>query len=405
MSTTGRRTFPWDLARSAMDGCVEPMFRTFALVVAIQFFHCSVIEKSVIASSLAVGHILSLVYSSMSGLWFRRRSIQTFVPYVGIAGGALLGAMAPSGLLFALGILLVGACYSLRFPSLIAIYRENYRGIVRGQILGLATLTLTILSLVVNYTGGMWLDAHIKNFRILFVLVAAAAALGAFSALNIPCGIITTRRVDPPSAYIRVLKQHSVFGFVLASWFIFGIANLAMIPQQFEFLSGEQYGFNLSPGAIALLIGVVPLITQVFCTQLWARLFDRFSFITVRILMNAFWIAYMVFFFNTSSLSVVALASCCQGVGLAGGSIAWNLWVTKFADPEDTAKYMAIHTFLTGVRGLIGPYIAYVYVRGFSIQSASWIGAFLMLVSTVMLVPLRGQSTRRKNGSASTQTQ
>ena len=399
MSPIGRKTFPWDLARSAMDGCVEPMFRTFAMIVAIQFFHCSVIEKSIIASSWAVGLTLSLVYSSTSGLWFRRRSIQTFVPYVGIAIGALVAACALNGAWFAVGILLVGACHSLRFPSLTAIYRENYSGIVRGQVLGFTAVTLTLLALVVNYTGGMWLDVEIGNFRTLFILFVVTAGLGGFSVLHIPSRIAPTRKADPPSSYIRVLKEHPVFGFVLASWFIFGIGNLAMVPQQFEFLSQEQYGFKLSPGGIALLIGVVPEITRLLFIQIWARLFDRFNFIIVRILINLAWLAYMLLFFNTSSLWVVGLACCCRGVGFAGGSIAWNLWVTKFAEPEDTARYMAIHTFLTGVRGLIGPYVAYMYIGGFSIQSASWIGASLMLVSTLMLVPLRGQSTRKTNTS------
>ncbi|MFH1742092.1 MAG: MFS transporter [bacterium] len=397
MSATGRRTFPWDLVRSAMDGSVETMFRTFAMVIAIHYFQCSVIEKSVIASGLAVGLFLSPVYSSLSGLWLHRRTIQTFAPYLGIIVGALVAAFAPNGLWFALGILLASACHSVRFPSLIALYRENYKGVVRGQVLGLTVTLLTICGLLVTYGGGIWLDKDITSFRVFFVFFAIAAMIGGSSILKIPSGIVPVQRPDPPSTYIRVLKNHPMFAYVLASWFIFGFANLAMMPQQFELLSQEQYGFSLSPGTIALLIGLVPEITRLLFLQIWARIFDRFNIITIRIVINSVWLAYMILFFQTSSVWVIGLALCCRGVGFAGGSITWNLWVTKFADPEDTARYMSIHTFLTGVRGLIGPYVGYMLISAYSIRFVGWIAVAFILLATLMLIPLRRQSTVKRS--------
>lgn len=395
MSSTGRKTFPWDLVRSATDGCVEPIFRTFALVIAIQYFHCSVVEKSVIASAAPFGLLLSLAYASVSTVWFRRRTVQVFVPYMGIVLGTFIAAFAPSGTWFAVGILFVGLSHPLRFPSLTAIYRENYRGTVRGQVLGLTVTILVMLTLIVSYAGGEWIDLDIANYRHLFLLLGIIAAVGGCSVLKMPSRSVPHQRADPPSAYIRVLTEHPIFAYVLLSWFIFGAANLAMIPQTFELLSHEKHGFNLSPGAVAIVLGVVPELTRLLFIQIWARIFDRFHIITVRIVINMFWLVYMILFFQSGSLWVVCVGIACRGIGFAGGAITWNLWVTRFATPEETSKYMAIHTFMTGVRGVTAPYLAYLFVDAFSIRTAGWVAAGMVVLATVMLIPLRRYETQK----------
>ncbi len=210
-----------------------------------------------------------------------------------------------------------------------------------------------------------------------------------------PSGSVTHRRADPPSAYIRVLTEHPMFAYVLLSWFIFGAANLAMIPQTFELLSQKEYGFNLSPGAVAIVLGVVPELTRLLFIQIWARVFDRFHIITIRIVINLFWLLYMIFFFQSGSLWLICVAMACRGIGFAGGAITWNLWVTRFATPEETSKYMAVHTFMTGVRGVIAPYLAYLFVDAFSIRTAGWVAAAMILTATVMLIPLRRYETQK----------
>jgi len=396
MSSTGRKTLPWDLIRSALDGCVETTFRAFFMIVAIHYFDCSVIQKSLVASATAVGLILSLVYSSVSGVWFHRRTVQTFVPYVGIAVGACLAALAQDGSQFVLGVLLFGMSHSARFPSLTALYRDNYRGAVRGQVLGITTTILVICGLLVTFLGGKYLDIHLEHYRVLFLLFALAALIAGGAVLQMPSGTVQSRRLEPVGAYLRVLKEHPVFAYMLAYWFIFGLGNLAMEPQMFEMLSQEQYGFCLTPGQIAFLIGLVPEIARLLSLQAWAWIFDRLHIITVRILINACFLAYTILYFQASNLESVMLALILRGIGLAGGSITWSLWVTKFASPEDTARYMALHTFLTGIRGSLGPYIGYLVVGTLSLHTAGWIATGFIFFSTLMVVPLLKRDMQKK---------
>jgi len=63
------------------------------------------------------------------------------------------------------------------------------------------------------------------------------------------------------------------------------------------------------------------------------------------------------------------------------------LWVTKFAPPERVADYMSVHTFFTGVRGVLAPLVAFQLVACWSPQAISWLGAGMILAATLILVP------------------
>ena len=63
------------------------------------------------------------------------------------------------------------------------------------------------------------------------------------------------------------------------------------------------------------------------------------------------------------------------------------MWVTKFAPPGRVADYMSIHTFFTGVRGLIAPLVAFHLIARLPFHLVGWICAGLILIGTALLVP------------------
>jgi hypothetical protein len=46
-----------------------------------------------------------------------------------------------------------------------------------------------------------------------------------------------------------------------------------------------------------------------------------------------------------------------EGLALSGGAIAWNIGHLHFADDDKAELYMGIHVSLTGLRGLIAPFL------------------------------------------------
>jgi MFS family permease len=75
------------------------------------------------------------------------------------------------------------------------------------------------------------------------------------------------------------------------------------------------------------------------------------------------------------------------GVSGAGGDVAWSLWVTKMAPPERVADYMAVHTFFTGLRGIVAPTLAFYAAERFSIEGIGWVCAFLIVLANMVLWP------------------
>ena len=67
--------------------------------------------------------------------------------------------------------------------------------------------------------------------------------------------------------------------------------------------------------------------------------------------------------------------------------MAWSLWVTKFAPPGRVADYMSVHTFLTGVRGVMAPLFAFFAVNHLPLGVIASINSGLIVLATVLLVP------------------
>ena len=85
-----------------------------------------------------------------------------------------------------------------------------------------------------------------------------------------------------------------------------------------------------------------------------------------------------------------------QGLAFAGGSIAWMLWVTKIAPPEYTAEYMSIHTFTTGLRGVVAPALGF-YLLVTIGNSIAIFSAILITLASVVLIPeiMRSRKTNQ----------
>ena len=84
----------------------------------------------------------------------------------------------------------------------------------------------------------------------------------------------------------------------------------------------------------------------------------------------------------------IYIGSVGYGLAMAGGNVNWSLWVTKFAPPGQESDYMTVHSFMTGVRGLVAPFVGFYMLNLISIQSWATIGSLLVALSIVLLFPI-----------------
>jgi MFS family permease len=168
---------------------------------------------------------------------------------------------------------------------------------------------------------------------------------------------------------------------------LMGFANLMMLPLRVEYLANPKYGHQLTVANVALLTGVVPNLARLVMSPIWGHLFDHMNFFALRVTLNCGFAIGILTFFTSDSMAGMVIGAVVFGVSNAGGDVAWSLWVTKFAPPGRVADYMAVHTFLTGVRGVLAPLAAFLAVGTLTLGWLAGISAALIIAATLLLVP------------------
>ncbi len=118
------------------------------------------------------------------------------------------------------------------------------------------------------------------------------------------------------------------------------------------------------------------------------------NFFKLRVLVNITFMVGIVSFFTSSSWLGLMTGAIVYGFAGAGGEIAWSLWVTKIAPPENVAEYMAVHTFMTGIRGIVAPMVAFQLLHFISIGQVAIISLLLMIIASMLLFPKGNRALR-----------
>ena len=76
------------------------------------------------------------------------------------------------------------------------------------------------------------------------------------------------------------------------------------------------------------------------------------------------------------------------GFVTAGASLNWTLGPLAFGKPEQATAYTSIHTMLTGMRGIIAPWIGTYLVFAIGLYSTFVLAAAAMILSGILLFGL-----------------
>ncbi len=408
LSERARLTYHFDRLRAVPQGFIETAGTTFLLLIATRAFDADATTKSLIAASGNLGLLLSL--------WIVPLVARVALPtthaaaVVMVIGGAALFAAAavPTLPMLLIATLLSMSSANAIIPLITAAYQANYHPRERGRYVSRAFVIRVATTVLVGEGLGRLLDADISLFRVTLMLFGAACWASALFLYRIPSPVLAAA-ADPEtnsahrlgfvfSAFgaLRFIRTDRLLRWMLLSWMLMGFANLMMFPLRVEYLANPRYGLSLSPREVALYVLVIPGIVRLLLSPVWGVLFDRMNFFALRIILNLGFALGIGAFFTGSSAWGLVLGAVIFGAANAGGEIAWNLWVTRFAPPESVAEYMSVHTFLTGVRGVFAPVIGFQIVQLLDISGVAWLSAALIVVASLILIPeMRDQYNRR----------
>jgi hypothetical protein len=382
-------TYRFDLLRAPFYGILEAGWTTFALLIAIRYFEASESIKAFIVGAGPMGFLLTpltLYYAAQ--LKARPTSACAFVFVV--AAALLVGAtLVQSLLLFAAFIITSQMAMVQQGTLMLQVYAENYAPHERGRRVTTPLMIAAFTSIAFSLIGGRLLDADLSYYKIIFSIMILAALASAWTLSKIPSQPLSTEHVGNPWQSFSLIWKDRFFGYLLGSWMLLGLGNLIAMPIRVEYLANPQYGINADNTTIAFLLLVVPSIARILSMKMWGHFFDKMHFVSMRNLLNVFFLISLPLFFFSRNIIALTLAMTCVGIAMGGGKIFWGLWVTKIAPPQKASSYMSIHMALTGFRGTLAPFIGYWILSRSEPAHVATVGTGLIAISIVLFELVR----------------
>lgn len=281
-----------------------------------------------------------------------------FVPFNAFGAWAMV-ALVVLGWVFWSGVITIRT----------TVWRKNYPDADRAKIAGRLATVQVLMMAAVGFGFGRLLDVSVESMRIVFPILGAMGIVGAviYSRVRLrgqrrlmraELGSEAHRRprVNPVSV-LQVLGNDGSYAAYMACMMCLGFGNLMNIPV-LALVLADQFDANYEVSL--LLTVVIPSLVIPIAIPLWAKFLDRVHVITFRAVHSwVFVTAAMLYLIaiQTHMLPLMFVASVTLGVGFGGGMLAWNLGHQHFAPPNRDAEYMSTHVMLTGLRGMVGPFL------------------------------------------------
>lgn len=393
-----QRTYYWERVRSLFVGVIEVVWQpgaAVALLVAIRYYDGGVLHKGLISGANPMGFLLTPLTLSL----FARSRLpitRLMAGLYALTGLTLLATPFSWNLLsFIIPVSLGTMVMAQYLPMNTEMYGTHFTTGQRGHRMSTVFIIGGATGAATQFLTGVLLDADLELFRGFMVAAAICCFASAYCLLRIPSRPLNPEHVGHPWKNIGLVWRDRLFGWLLGSWMLLGIGNLMTLPLRVEYMADPRFGIDASNRDILLVTGAVPLIFRLFATRGLGKLFDRWNLVTLRMFLNSLFALSMLFFFNTKNVWVMGASMALLGTAMAGGRIAWTLWVTKLAPPGKTSAYMSVHMVCTGLRGSIAPFLGFALIERFSILQVSLAGVGLTLLSTLMFLPAHKHMTRR----------
>jgi MFS family permease len=380
-----RQTFFWDRFRGTSQGILETGYMGLTLVIAIEVFDASNDVKSLIAAANPMGLMLTPL-TLVLFTWLKRPANRIASNLLLAAGVCLAAAAFSQSLTPYLVFLILSAVLGTQaIPLMAHIYAENYPPNKRGAYLSISFMFSVAATFFFSALFGKLMDVDISYYSLVLGVLALACLLSGFSVSRMPSSPIHKESTQNPLRNLSYAFTDWKFGIMLFSWMFVGLGNLMVMPLRIEYLLKPEYGIAASISMVTWLTLGLPAICRFVSARFWGRLFDSIDFMVLRMIINALQMFSIVIFFSTKNYWVLGFATALNGIGMGGGNLSWNLWVTKFATRERTAAYMSVHTFLTGVRGFAAPFLGFYLLARWGSKITGGIGSTMILISIVMV--------------------
>jgi MFS family permease len=394
-----RQWFPSDLWRTFRYHCPYALSKApvlagigLASFIAVKSLGASGWLVALLASSGPLGNLLG-------GVWGGRVAAGRKTDYVLAAEtlsnlALLLVFFARSALSFSLLIALAQLARSPVTSALTSIWRANYPGTLRNRILGWIEQRVLLIAAGLSVLLGNLLEIDPFAYRWVFPLMGILSQIGClwFRGLT-----VHDHHVGRPTPVLRgwsVLLKRPEFARYELNFFLHGTANLMVIASLPLFLE-QQLNFDYRQASFVLVLA--PNLLGMAFMGFWGRLLDRQNPLVVRLWLNCIWLISPLLLAHAHGFLEVAVARAAQGLILGGVLLVWRLGVNYYAHCDEVAVYMGVHQALTGLRGVIAPYLGIALGQAIGYR-VTFLVAFILGVLATIVIGIEIILEKKKRG-------
>lgn len=395
-----RRNYLIEVRHLLLWGVFAGMFEgSVSSIVVAKTFNGGPWLITLVMASPMFANLLGLVWGTVAT---GRRKLPLFMMLSGgtvlMIGSVALAPLRPiGGWIFAgqiiLARVLLSGCMTVRS----GLWKHNYPASLRGRIAARLQLVRFSLAIATVTCVSVLFDLNPQIYTVVYPVAAliGALAVALLGRMHVRGEAAMLKRMErqraargaaglqgllgPVHSAVAVLREDRDFRRYLLAMTLLGSANIMVMPIMTIMVTKQ---LSLSYYHSGNLLEILPRVLMMGSLLLWAGLFDRVGVVRFRVFNGLVWVGSSVFgglaaaviYFKPEFLSetapfaaavtFVALSRLCEGLGKGGGAIAWNIGHLHFAEPARAEIYMGTHVFLTGLRGLVAPFLGtYLYLN------------------------------------------
>jgi MFS family permease len=352
------------IAKNAFDGVVADRWLNIAVAV--------------LSGSPAFANVTSFLWANLS---HGRHKIR-FLVGLQVAASILVALIALSPrnatglMLLTIGAVGARICWAGVVTIRTTVWRANYPRHVRAQMAGRVATVLAVMLTAVALALGWAMRLNDQSFHLIYPVAAGFGLVGAiiYSRMRMRGhrALLAAERRGAEERRIvnmlhmwHILREDRAFRRYMICMFLLGIGNLSvMAPLVIMLRDIFEYEYLMG----MLITAAIPFLMLALFVPFWAKLFDRMHIIRFRAIHCWVFVAtnVMILIAGLTVQPVLLFAAAVlRGFAFGGGVLGWNLGHHDFASRERSGEYMGVHVTLTGVRGLIGPFVAVVLYEWF----------------------------------------
>jgi MFS family permease len=270
-------------------------------------------------------------------------------------------------------------------PLQVDIWRGAYPQRLRARVLGYLRVLQTSAVAIGAPLGGLLIER--LGHGPMLGIGAALGIIGAAGYSRIRSEPVAASQRFTPAASLRLLADEPRYRAMVLAWVVWGIGSFMATPL-YALVLVDRLHASYSDVGLLQLAGALSGLLAYFVLGHFLDRKGGFGATATGLVMVAL---VPLFYLSSPSLPFLALGYVVQSVGNSAIDLGWQVAVIARVSDEHRLRYQAAHTSLTGLRGVVAPFLGSLSLGfGLGIGPVLVVSAVLGLVGAVMMARALG---------------